>query len=131
MSVQEQLAKVEEFAQEKAATFGTGNGVETSPNKQKLSDDEIWARKNLRWQGGSAILDLANALRVFDRHEDYKGRFKYNEMVNRAMDKGTVMIDWRIFELCAEIQERFLPGMDDALMVRALTVSANKNSVSK
>ena len=128
MTIQEQLAKVEEFAEEKAEASAAPEQRAAPQNKRPLSDDEVWARKNLRWQGGKPIGDLANALRVFERHDDYKGRFRYNDMVNRAMDRGTVMIDWRIFELCAEIQERFLPGMDDQLMVRALTVAANKNS---
>ena len=131
MSVQQQLAKVEELAKEKADAAGAGFGRSASKEKQPLSEDAQWVRQNLRFEGGQPVMDIANVLRIFERHEDYKGRFKYNDMVNRAMDKGAVMVDWRIFELCAVVQERFLPGLDNEVMLKALIVAANKASEDK
>jgi hypothetical protein len=89
--------------------------------------DRVWAKQNLRWRDGFPLLDIANAMRVLDRHEDYKGRFRYNDDVDKVLDKGSIMLDWRVLEVCAEIQERFLPDISETAMRAALTVNGNRN----
>jgi hypothetical protein len=101
-----------------------------SPTPVQLEDDNpdrVWAKQNLRWRDGFPLLDIANAMRVLDRHEDYKGRFRYNDDVDKVLDKGSIMLDWRVLEVCAEIQERFLPDISEAAMRAALTVNGNRN----
>lgn len=95
------------------------------------SPDEIWARKNLRWKDGRPILDLANVLRVLNRHEDFAGRFKYDDTLNKVLDKGSVMLDWRLAEVCSVIQERFLPAIPESDVQKALLIHANQKSQKK
>lgn len=132
MTVQNQLAEVEELS-ETLGNQRSNSAATEAPKKQRraLTEDEIWARKNLRWKGGEPIPDIANVLRIFERHEDYKGQYKFNEMVNRVLYKGVVMIDWRIFELCAFVQERFIPGIDEDVVLKGLTIAAYKTGVTK
>ncbi len=89
-------------------------------------DDERWARENLRFHDGRVLLDLANCLRVIERHPDFKGRFRYNDVLNKVLDKGTVMIDWRLSEFAAMLQERFLPEVPFETAARALIAAANR-----
>lgn len=93
--------------------------------------DERWARENLRWRGDQPVLDMANVLRILDGHEEFAGRFRYNDNLNKVMDKGAVMLDWRLAEVCAVIQERFLPEITEADVRKALLVHANRKSRKK
>ena len=132
MTAQNQLAEVEELN----ATLQKQRSNEHAPKasekpKRALTEDEVWARRNLRWKNGNPIPDIANTLRIFERHDDYKGRYKYNEMVNRVLDKGVVMIDWRIYELCALVQERFIPAVDEDVVLKGLTIAAYRTGVTK
>ncbi len=129
MSVQNQLAEAEKFRAEQRAPMGEA-GASPKPNRE-LSEDEVWARKNLRWRDGRPITDMANALRIFERHDDFKGRYRFNEMVNRVLDRGVVMIDWRIAEVCVVLQERFVPAIPEDVVLKALTIAANKTGVQK
>lgn len=90
--------------------------------------DAAWARANLRFGEGRPYNDLANCLRVLERHPDFKGRFKYNEMLSKVVDRGAVMIEWRIGEIAAELQERFLPEVPPETVNRALVIAANRVS---
>ncbi len=122
-------AAIQQAAEEPSANFGEANGAAQAGASAK--DDEVWASRNLRFAEGRAILDLANALRVVERHADYQGRFRYNEMINRVLDRGVVMVDWRLYEFTAEIQERFLPGVCGDLVDKALTIAANRASAKR
>ncbi|MEZ5917446.1 MAG: hypothetical protein R3C40_07775 [Parvularculaceae bacterium] len=93
---------------------------------REVCADEAWARKNLRWRDGRPLTDYANCLRVLEQHEDFQGRFKYNEVINRVLDKGTVMLDWRMTELTAAIQERFIPEISIDVVSRSLVTAANR-----
>ncbi len=90
--------------------------------------DEEWARQNLRFDAGRPVLDLANCLRVIERHPDFKGRYRYNEVLNKVLDRGTVMIEWRMIEFAVTLQERFLPEIAFDTASRALVLAANKAS---
>jgi len=131
MTVQNQLAAAEKFGEEHQALGSQQSLVADEKQDRALSEDDIWSRKNLRWRDGRPIADMANALRIFERHEDFKGRYRYNEMVNRVLDKGVVMIDWRIAEVCVTIQERFIPAIDEAIVLKGLTIAAYKTGVNK
>jgi hypothetical protein len=98
---------------------------ETEPVRE-LSPDEAWARQNLRWRDGRQLTDLANCLRVLEQHEDFASRFRYNEVIHKVLDKGTVMVDWRVTELAAAIQERFIPEIPVETVSRALVTAANR-----
>jgi len=138
VTVQNQLAEVEDLAAERASRK-EGEPAAADPaerragaerRKRPLTEDEIWARKNLRGRAGRPIADIANVLRILERHDDFKGRFKFNEMVNRVLDKGTVMIDWRVAEICAVVQERFIAGVEETVVTKALTIVANRTGIS-
>lgn len=86
----------------------------------------MWAKTNLRFRASEPMLDVANALRILDKHEDFQGRFRYNPAVNKVLDRGSVMLDWRVSELIAVIQERFLPEIPDDCVKQALLVHANR-----
>lgn len=89
--------------------------------------DALWARENLRHaKDGRIMLDLANCLRVIELHPDFKGRYRYNDVLNKVLDKGTVMIEWRLLEFAATLQERFLPEIPYETAARALVVAANR-----
>ncbi|MEO1251651.1 MAG: hypothetical protein AAFW81_04805 [Pseudomonadota bacterium] len=90
------------------------------------SGDDRWALENLRLADGAPVLDIANALRVLDRHPDFKGRFKFNTTLNKVMDRGSVMLDWRVAELVAAVQERFMPGIALHDVQNALLIHANR-----
>jgi len=92
------------------------------------SDDAQWARDNLRQADGRFLLDVANVLRIIELHPDFKGRFKYNDTLNKVVDGGAVVIEWRVSEWVAQIQERFLPGVPFEIAYRALVVAGNKAS---
>ncbi len=96
----------------------------------KWSEDGPWAQVELRWQDGLALLDLANAMRILERHPDYVGRFSYNGGMKKVFDRGVVMRDWQVDAICAEIQERFLPALPEATFDRALMVAANRNAAA-
>lgn len=91
------------------------------------ADDEAWARGNLRFDDGRLLLDLANCLRVLERHPDYQGRFRFNDVLCKVLDRGTVMIEWRISDMTAELQERFLPEIPFDIVARALVIAANRS----
>lgn len=93
---------------------------------EAAGDDYGWAEANLRMKDGEAIVDLANCIRVFERHADFKGRFKYNEILNKVLDKGTVMLDWRVSDVTASVQERFIPEVPTDMVLKALVVVANR-----
>ena len=91
-----------------------------------LSEDQVWARRNLRFNDGRPYLDIANALRVLERHEAFAGRFKFNETLSKVMDKGAVMLDWRVAEVVADVQARFLPEISPDAVEKALIIHANR-----
>ncbi len=122
-------AAIEQAAEAPSAVIGEGGGAANPGASAK--EDEAWASRNLRFASGKAILDLANALRVVERHGDYQGRFRYNEMINRVLDRGVVMVDWRLYEFAAEVQERFLPGLAVDVIEKALTIAANRASAKR
>jgi hypothetical protein len=130
MLSEKQLEAVEQTAAE-LNRRRTQKPEEAQPVAEKPDDDpdRVWAKENLRWRDGFALLDIANAMRVLDRHEDYKGRFRYNDDVDKVLDKGSIMLDWRILEVCADIQERFLPDISETAVRAALTVNGNRNCV--
>lgn len=88
-----------------------------------------WARDNLRFRDGRPLLDIANCLRIIERHPDFRGRYRYNEILCKVLDKGTVMIEWRMFEFTATLQERFLPELPFETASRALVLAANRAGV--
>ena len=90
------------------------------------ADDEGWVRDNLRFRDGRLLLDLANCLRVIERHPDFKGRFRFNDILSKVLDRGTVMIEWRMGEYVVSLQERFLPEVPYEIAARALVVAANR-----
>jgi hypothetical protein len=102
-------------------------GAQPPAQSEDDNPDRVWAKENLRWRDGFPLLDIANAMRVLDRHEDYKGRFRYNDDVDKVLDKGSIMLDWRVLEVCADIQERFLPDISETAVRAALTVNGNRN----
>lgn len=93
------------------------------------ANDAQWVDANLRRDENGAIYkDLANCLRIYERHPDFRGRFRYNDVLTKVLDKGTVMIEWRLSDLVSVIQERFVPEMPYEIAVRALVVAANRNT---
>ncbi|NOX83440.1 MAG: hypothetical protein GXP06_10740 [Alphaproteobacteria bacterium] len=102
-------------------------GAQPPAQREDDNPDRVWAKQNLRWRDGFALLDIANAMRVLDRHEDYKGRFRYNDDIDKVLDKGSIMLEWRVLEVCADIQERFLPDISENAIRAALTVNGNRN----
>jgi hypothetical protein len=88
--------------------------------------DGAWGKENLRFDGGRPFNDLANCLRVLERHPDFKGRFKFNEMLSKVVDRGSVMVEWRVNEVAAELQERFMPEVAPETVGRALVIAANR-----
>ncbi len=105
--------------------------TQSAAQKSDDNPDRVWAKQNLRWRDGFPLLDIANAMRVLDRHEDFKGRFRYNDDVDKVLDKGSIMLDWRVLEVCADIQERFLPNIPENVVRAALTVNGNRNNTIK
>ena len=93
--------------------------------------DAQWARANLRYADGRPILDIANCLRVIELHPDFKGRFRYNDTLAKVLDKGTVMVEWRLSEIVASLRERFLPAVPFEIATRALVVVANRAGEKK
>lgn len=132
MLSEKQIEAVEETAETLARRRRQAvNAGERARAKTAASPDYVWARKNLRWQAGAPLLDIANVLRVFERHEDFNTRFRYNETLNKVLDKGSVMVEWRMLEVCAVIQERFLPGVPEAIVRSALIVAGNRKNLEK
>ncbi len=102
--------------------------IDVVPEKS-VADDMDWARDNLRFRDGHPLLDIANCLRIIERHPDFRGRYRYNEILCKVLDKGTVMIEWRMFEFTATLQERFLPELPFETASRALVLAANRAGV--
>ncbi|MDZ7627084.1 MAG: hypothetical protein U5J99_01600 [Parvularculaceae bacterium] len=90
--------------------------------------DDEWSKANLRFDGAKPLKDLANCLRVFENHPEYKGRFRFNEMLNKVVDRGAVMVEWRINEITADLQERFMPDVAPENVSKALFIAANRAS---
>ncbi len=95
---------------------------------EPVSSDGAWSEENLRQRDGRTLTDLANCLRVFERHPEYKGRFRFNEMLNKVVDRGAVMVEWRINEITADLQERFMPDVAPENVSKALFIAANRAS---
>jgi hypothetical protein len=74
------------------------------------------------------VLDLANAVRVLERHPDYARRFSYNAEMGKTFDRGKVMLAWQVDAICAEIQERFLPALSESTFQRAMMIAANRSA---
>jgi citrate lyase beta subunit len=105
----------------------TGNAVIIDVEADAVApDDAGWARDNLRAIDGRPVLDIANCLRVIERHPDFKGRYRFNEVLVKVLDRGTVMVEWRVSEFVATLQERFLPEIPFDIAYRALVVAANR-----
>lgn len=89
--------------------------------------DEEWASANLRQcEEGYLILDLANVLRIVERHPEFVGRYLYDVNMHKVIDNGVIMVQWQVDALAGEIQERFMPGVNEALVQKAVDVAANK-----
>jgi len=81
-------------------------------NGDGLSDKQ-WCVENLRCcEENYLILDLANVLRVLERHPEYRGRYHYDINMHKVIDRGVVMVLWQVDALASELQERFLPGVE-------------------
>ena len=104
----------------------SGPNIAAFPADSQEAKDLAWSQENLRFKNGEPVLDIANALRVFERHEVFSGRFRYNETLTKVMDKGAVMLEWRVSEVVAVMQERFLPGISPEDVSKALLVYANR-----
>ncbi len=92
-----------------------------------VDSDAQWVEANLRRDAeGRIYADLANCLRIIERHPDFKGRFRFNEVLVKVLDKGTVMIEWRLGEFVSQMQERFIPEIPYEIASRALVVAANR-----
>lgn len=105
----------------------------TSPNRRRADRQAIrencdagWGSANLRWRNGDVLLDLANVLRVFERHPNFRGRFVYDQATGKVADRGVVMSGWQIDAMAAEIQERFLPAVCEQTVSKALNIAANR-----
>lgn len=105
--------------------------VDVAPAAPSADDDKAWAKENLRWSDGKPICDLANVLRILGGHEDFVGRFIFNETLNKVLDKGTLMLEWRVSAYCADIQERFIPGIAENTVNSALIIVANRTGTRK
>lgn len=97
-----------------------------SKEPSQADKDLAWARENLRFRANEPFIDIANALRVLERHPEFDGRFRYNTSLKKVMDKGAVMLDWRVAEVVAVIQERFLPEITESDVNKALIVHSNR-----
>lgn len=97
-------------------------------SEAEAREDESWARANLRWSGANAFADMANVLRVMGRHPAFYGRFLFDKSTGEIHDRGAVMLGWQVDELCAEIQERFIPEVSQEIVFKALVIAANRNS---
>lgn len=94
------------------------------------SNDGEWAASNLRrTPEGRYFLDVANCLKIVEHHPDFRGRYKYNEVLSKVLDRGSVMIEWKLLEFTATIQDRFLPEIPFETVVRSLIVAANRAGV--
>jgi len=94
--------------------------------------DRDWARHNLRrYDQDKLILDLANVLRVLERNPDYSGRFRYNQDMAKVVDRGVIMAMWMVNALAGEIQERFMPSVNENLVHKAIEIVANKATLSQ
>lgn len=100
--------------------------IEALPVANSAIGDADWAKANLRFDGGRPFQDIANCLRVLEKHPDFKGRFRYNDMLSKVVDRGAVMVEWRINEIAAELQERFMPEISPETVGRALVIAANR-----
>lgn len=105
-------------------------GASTAPDSANADADALWARKNLRWSSDKPVLDLANILRILDRHPDYAGRFCFSKGMGKVCDRGKVMLAWQIDELAAGLQERFLPGISEDSALKAVSIVANRSSAA-
>lgn len=89
-------------------------------------DDKDWSDDNLRRSPSGPYLDLANVLRILERHPEFSGRFRFNPGMAKVLDGGRVMLAWHFDDLAATIQERFLPGVPEHLVAKALVVAAQR-----
>jgi|GEM_PF-2557747 len=125
-AVEETAAELQRRRENRAPEQDGDAAKPKSAAASRREKDRAWARANLRSKGGEPYLDSANALRVLERHEAFTGRFKFNETLNKVMDKGTVMLDWRVAEVVAIVQERFLPEIPAEAVEKALLIHANR-----
>jgi len=122
------IEDVPDVAREMAKPFDRRGSGRTTAG---LPDDQ-WALENLRrCDEGYTLLDLANALRVLERHPDYTGRFHYDLAMHKVIDRGVTMVGWQKDAFAGEIQERFLAGIDVDLVHRAIDIVANKSALGK
>lgn len=120
-------------AEERAEPAGAAGARGLAPTRplapaRSLTADEEWALANLRWRANAPIVDLANVVRILERHPDFQKRFKYNDVLTKVMDRGAVMLEWRINDITAIIQERFIPEAPVDMVSRALLVVSNRGS---
>ncbi|MEO0675719.1 MAG: hypothetical protein AAFY32_12065 [Pseudomonadota bacterium] len=96
-----------------------------------LSDGD-WSTENLRrCEEDYFHLDLANILRVLERHPEYAGRFHYDINMHKVIDRGVTMQTRQVDALAGEIQERFLPGIATDLVHKSVAIVANKSALVK
>lgn len=99
---------------------------EAAAPSRAASADRDWVDRNLRRSDQGPYLDLANLLRIIDRHPEFCGRFRFNPGMSKVLDRGRVMLAWQFDELAAVIQERFLPGVPETLVAKAVIVAAQR-----
>jgi len=102
------------------------NPLEAPKRRSRRDQDRAWAKANLRFKAGEPYCDSANVLRILERHPTFAGRFKYNDTLNKVMDKGAVMLDWRVADLVVTIQERFIPEVPMDVVEKGLIVHSNR-----
>lgn len=96
------------------------------PSRRASDPDPSFVEEHLRKDANGVVLDIANVLRILERHPDFAGRFRFNEGMGKICDRGKVLLGWKIDEMAAIIQERFLPGISEALVAKAITVVAHR-----
>lgn len=98
------------------------------PSRRRSDPDPQFVEEHLRRDANGVILDIANVLRVLERHPEFSGRFRFNEGMGKVCDRGKVLLGWQIDELTAVLQERFLPGIPDGLVAKAVAIVAHRAS---
>jgi len=101
------------------------------PARRATDPDPSFVEEHLRRDGNGVILDMANVLRVLERHPDFAGRFRFNAGMGKICDCGKVLLGWQIDELTAVIQERFLPAVPEATVAKAVAVVAHRASADR
>lgn len=98
------------------------------PARRASDPDPRFIEEHLRLDANGVILDIANVLRILERHPDFSGRFRFNEGMGKICDRGKVLLGWQVDELTARIQERFLPAIPETIVAKAIAIVAHRAS---